>query len=74
MNCTGKWDGTIVTYCQHVHCADACRYIRDNLNDDEGCIGFGTLLDWYGETSYRRELPREFRDLMAKVKNGWRKS
>lgn len=72
--CTGKWDGALSTYRQHTHCAEACRYIRDELNDDEGCIGFGTLLDWYGEIFHRRDLPKEFRSLMAKVKSGYRKS
>lgn len=73
VNCTGKWDGKVDTFRQHMHCADACRYIRDHdMNDDGGCIPFGGLFDWYGEVYYRRELPKEFRDLMAKVLNGYR--
>lgn len=35
-------------YRQHDLCANACRYVRDELSDGE-CIGFGYLKEWYQE-------------------------
>lgn len=39
---SGKWDGDIETYKQHLECANACRAIRDERND---CIPFGLLFE-----------------------------
>lgn len=43
--CIGKWDDLEV-FKQHLLCANACRYVRDELSDGE-CIGFGTLKEWH---------------------------
>ena len=42
--CVGKWDGGMNTYKQHLLCANACRWIRDD--SDGECIGFGDLKEW----------------------------
>ncbi|SRR5216684_6154801 len=42
------WEGKPGRYRQHQLCEKACEYVRDRgLNDDE-CVAFGELQDWYG--------------------------
>lgn len=73
---TGKWDGELESYRQHIECEDACRYIRDHFQGGE-CIAFGQLFEIWGDYSYRakgrpeEEDHREFRAIMARVK--WRR-
>jgi hypothetical protein len=79
VECFGIWDGNAETNRQHVHCADACRFIRDHFNAkepwDERCIGFGMLLDWCCEFGgdEKKDWPKAFRSLIAKARNGYRK-
>lgn len=43
------WDNRPDVYRQHLLCQQACEYVRDKgLNDDE-CIYYGGLKDWYKE-------------------------
>lgn len=42
------WDGLPGRYRQHFLCEKACEYVRNKgLNDDE-CLAFGELQEWYG--------------------------
>lgn len=41
------WEGRPDRYRQHILCEKACEYVRDKgLNDDE-CIYYGGLQEWY---------------------------
>lgn len=66
--CVGKWDDFQI-YKQHVLCANACRYIRDELSEGD-CIAFGSLMEWYGE-KYNMDKKcvgsAEIRSMMAKI-------
>jgi hypothetical protein len=70
---TGKWHGEISTFRQHLLCADACRFIRDKLQDGE-CICFGGLREWHVESrwDYDRTRPheswRQIRGMLAGIK------
>lgn len=70
---SGKWSGEISTFRQHVLCADACRFIRNSMNDAE-CICFGGLKEWWHEARFcfansDREHPKwkAFRGMMAGI-------
>lgn len=58
------WDNMPETYRQHLLCAQACMFVRDaGLNDDE-CIYFGGLKEWYSEWiegGYNMETARDVR-------------
>jgi hypothetical protein len=69
--CLGKWAGDFQTYKQHTLCADACRHVRDQINDGE-CIGFGELKSFWSE--YKRDCDtkrydhaRTLRSMLAKI-------
>ncbi len=69
----GKWEGDFSTYKHHWLCAEACEYIRDHFNDND-CIGFSTLKEWYGEwrMGWQGRCRDDadvvaFRSLMAKI-------
>lgn len=69
---SGKWDGPPETFRQHQACAEACMLIRDEFEDE--CIGFGELMEWYGEwrigwqADHREEeMVKKFRHLMAVI-------
>lgn len=70
--CTGKWDGTIDRYRQHLLCAQACMMVRDEFNDD--CIGFGQLFEWGGSEAYgwmkdskTEGRVKDLRNMIAKI-------
>lgn len=71
---TGKWEGKIDRYRQHLLCEQACEFIRDNF-EYEDCIGYGSLWDWYGENKDWLDNPihklkpdaQMFRAMMAKI-------
>ena len=43
------WEHRPDTYRQHLLCARACEYVRDSgINDDE-CLYYGGLKEWWGE-------------------------
>lgn len=42
--CTGKWEGELRVYKQHVLCAETCRFFRDKLNGGD-CLPFGGLFE-----------------------------
>lgn len=70
---TGKWDGAISSYRQHLICERACEFIRDHI--DYECIGYGTLFEYCGGVDYfkhyKKELKyRTFRHLIARIR--WR--
>ncbi len=73
---TGKWDSGLESFRQHLLCAEACMFIRDNLNQGE-CICFGGLDEWHDEM--RRHCDRtdppwkEFRSKLAAIKRRERK-
>jgi hypothetical protein len=68
--CFGVWEGDAQTHRQHLLCMEACMMIRDEFEDGE-CIGFGELMEWFGEM--RREYDRDderwqrLRSLMARI-------
>ena len=64
---TGKWDGDLSTYRQHLDCEAACVFIRDEFQDGE-CIGFGQLWEYWQDYSCKG-YPRsfEFRKIMARI-------
>ena len=70
LSCTGKWDGEVNTFKQHLLCADACEFIRDNFNGGD-CIGFGDLFEHAHEFSkqYDKKSPdaKAFRKLYAQI-------
>ena len=44
-----KYDGRLESFRQHFLCMEACMFVRDKgLNDDE-CLGYGELREWYWE-------------------------
>ena len=64
---TGKWDEVMATFKQHLICASACEFIRDNIDGD--CIPFGELKLWYGDN---KPLSKEleilpFRNMLAQI-------
>lgn len=64
---TGKWDGRMRTYRQHIVCCEACVFIRDKFQDGE-CIGFGELSEYYKEYTFKSdEHGQELRRKMAKI-------
>lgn len=66
---TGKWDGEVSTYSQHMECEDACRYLRDH-NWVEECVPFGFLFDEVSQMNLAKDGGKmnEFRSLLARVK------
>lgn len=54
------WENRPGRYRQHLLCAEACEYVRDSgMNDDE-CLSFGELWEfWRSDSPYytERELP-----------------
>lgn len=70
---TGKWDGDLGSFKQHLDCEKACVFIRDKFQQGE-CIPFGTLFEFYDEDdqlSKKYEDSLEFRKIMARIL--WRK-
>jgi hypothetical protein len=73
---TGKWDGVVSTYRQHLACCEACILIRDEFNGGD-CIGFGEMKDAFGgmradETYFCfkekwKEPWKRLRSLMAQI-------
>jgi hypothetical protein len=74
---TGKWDGVIRSFRQHLLCEKACVYIRDNFQGGE-CIGFGELKshwaeyaksfrEWAGRPDRASEREKKFRKIMAEI-------
>lgn len=68
--CKGKWGNSIDLFRQHLLCAEACEFIRDNLNDE--CVPFGDLFEWFrNESSYKftKNNPdsKKIRQLMVKI-------
>jgi hypothetical protein len=71
---TGKWDGKINRYRQHLLCEEACEFIRDSFVDYE-CIGYGSLWEWYCDAKdwlndplhKKKEDSKAFRAMMAKI-------
>lgn len=49
------WDGGPETMKQHLLCATACRLVRDEGFNDDECLDFGYLREWWREeVRYRR--------------------
>jgi len=70
---SGKWDGKVSTYRQHLECEEACRFIRDFFQYGE-CIGFGELYEYEDEyivNGPKDQRDKDFRSIMARVK--WRR-
>lgn len=69
--CTGKWDGGLQTFRQHLVCMEACMMIRDEFNDGE-CIGFGDLVEAFGDRKgdcdKKHPTMKKMRHLMAVIK------
>lgn len=72
LNCSGLWEWGYETHRQHLICAEACELVRDHLNDNE-CIPFGYLMEWYWEAKWQfkdsrdNEWVMKFRKLMAVI-------
>ncbi len=68
---TGKWDGQLSTFRQHLLCCETSMYVRDKLNGGE-CICFGGLVEWLEESKWQCDkthlIWREFRNKMAAIK------
>lgn len=66
--CIGKWD-TFQVYKQHELCADACRWIRDQIFDD--CIAFGSLKECFKDeikdSDRNRSEIKQIRKMMADI-------
>lgn len=65
---SGKWDGDLNSYRQHIECEDACRWLRDVKRFDGGeCLYFGELFevdhDYAGDRS-----DKMFRRIMAHIR------
>ena len=72
---TGKWDGKITTYRQHLVCCEAAMLIRDGFNGGD-CIGFGDVKEafnemrcdnWYPERDRYKPAWKRLRHLMAVI-------
>ena len=50
VNARMGFDGTAETFKQHLVCANACRYARDNMLED--CLPYGGLKDWWYEDGH----------------------
>lgn len=70
LRCVGKWSFGLESYAQHAACAEACMFIRDNLNSHE-CIAFGELETWWQDDGQfldkKKEVVARFRKIYAKV-------
>lgn len=74
------WDNQPDVYRQHLICAEACEYVRDvGLNDDE-CVYYGGLKEWWHDwikESYNFEATaierRKLWRLMLKINRRERK-
>lgn len=64
-----KYEGQCMTEKQHLACAEACEYVRDNINDE--CLMYGELMEWWNEdghwASKKDEKGRRIRSLMANI-------
>lgn len=67
VECTGKWEGDVETFRQHVDCCAACMRIRDVYMGGEECVPFGALMETYFNEREGRVKDAEFRVLMAKI-------
>ncbi len=74
--CSGKWDGRVSGFKQHIECRDACYAVQ---MAEHSCIPFGELQEWLFESGNHRswdesndnkitfsELGKEVRSLYAK--------
>lgn len=43
------WDGSPDVYRQHLLCQQACEFIRDSGLNDDDCIYYGGLKEWYDD-------------------------
>lgn len=71
---TGKWEGQISSFRQHLICERACEFIRDKIADE--CIGYGTLFEFCNDEGYFKYTKHDpkiksFRHLIARIL--WRK-
>jgi hypothetical protein len=72
--CRMKFDGSFYHYRQHLLCARACEFIRDEFLDkfEDGCVPFGELLSEFREMrSFRNDKTedrwKELRGMMAEI-------
>lgn len=70
---SGKWDGRIGTFYQHLDCEAACVWIRKY---DGECICFGDLFKWVNDNlPLDRKQCGPFRAILARVKRRiWKES
>lgn len=71
--CTAMWEGVISRYRQHFLCQKACELVRDaGFNDDE-CLMYGGLQEWYEQAKHDGEVDKgdpdwkRLRDMLAKI-------
>lgn len=65
---TGKWEGGISTFRQHLLCLKTCMHIRDKIQYGE-CIGFGTLSEYWADCKQKNAKPEviELRKMLAQI-------
>lgn len=65
--CSGKWDGLISSYKQHLLCEQACEFIRDEIENE--CIPFGSLFEWLKNEDYLKHYKKdiEVKDLRVMI-------
>lgn len=68
---SGVWSYGPARYRQHMLCREACIAIRDDLTGGE-CIGFGTLMDEWGEQFRCVERGHRVRTMIAGIKRRMR--
>lgn len=57
VRCSGKWDfDPPKSFKQHLLCANACRWVRDNILEE--CLSMGGLQEWWGEDGYYGDKKR----------------
>lgn len=66
---TGKWEGGISRFRQHLLCLETCMYIRDNITNGE-CVGFGTLWEFWTDCRQKNNKPEviKLRNLLAQIR------